>query len=365
MRLVAERNDSNAATAFAPRTAESTISTRVLWPLVAALRASQCDPQSILAECGLENANEQDDRIQRRAWYDLLDCALDFTGNAQLGLTWARLGVTSGGALGLIEYLAKSSPTLGGAVESLSRYGRLFQDDLAFESTCEDGVVRLRLLTSGDTPIPRIWAEGVIAYCFLAARQFVAFRNEVPSGTFSVHFAHGAPADRAPYESFFKVPVHFDAQEHAVAFSAELLEMPLVTADPPLFSLLEGYARRLLAQLPYVGVDMPKRVRTVLLRELDGGNPTKEHVARVLRVSPRTLTRRLASAGTSFEEVLTSLRCELAIRYLRDTKLSLSEIALALGFSGTSSFVRAFRRWTGQSPGGMRLRAGRSVVQLP
>lgn len=359
MHLIAAREDGNAATAFAPRTAESTLSTRVVWPLVAALRANQCNPQSILAECGLENASEQDDRIQRRAWYDLLDRSLDFTGNAQLGLIWARLGVSSGGALGLIEYLAKSSPTLGGAVDGLVRYGRLFQDDLAFESANEDGIVRLRLLTSGDTPVPRIWAEGIIAYCYLASRQFIALSQRRPATSLSVQFAHSAPANREPYDTFFKVPVYFDASEHSLAFSAELLDLPLVSADPPLYSLLEGYARRLVAQLPYVGVDMPKRVRTVLLRELDGGNPTKEHVARVLRVSPRTLTRRLASAGTSFEGVLTALRCELAVRYLRDTKLSLSEIAMALGFSGTSSFVRAFRRWTGQSPGGMRLRAER------
>ena len=68
-----------------------------------------------------------------------------------------------------------------------------------------------------------------------------------------------------------------------------------------------------------------------------------------------------SAAGTTFEEVLSSLRHELSARYLRDTELSISEIALALGFSGASSFVRAFRRWTGSSPSEVRAGAGRMM----
>jgi AraC-like DNA-binding protein len=101
----------------------------------------------------------------------------------------------------------------------------------------------------------------------------------------------------------------------------------------------------------------------VLLRELDGGTPTKEHVSKTLRLSQRTLTRRLADVGTTFEELLASLRRELADRYLRDTELSVGEIAYALGFASTGSFVRAFRRWTDSTPSEVRAGAGRTRVR--
>ena len=71
-------------------------------------------------------------------------------------------------------------------------------------------------------------------------------------------------------------------------------------------------------------------------------------------MSPRTLSRKLGRAGTSYFTILEELRKALAIRYLRESRLPLSEIAFLLGYSGLNSFSEAFRRWTGQSPGQFR-----------
>jgi YesN/AraC family two-component response regulator len=93
-----------------------------------------------------------------------------------------------------------------------------------------------------------------------------------------------------------------------------------------------------------------RRLERLLEEELCGGNPTLEHLAARLHMSPRTLHRRLGEEGTGFRQVLAQLRRELAARHLHDARLAISEIAFLLGFSEVSAFHRAFRRWTGWRP---------------
>lgn len=347
--------------ALAQRACGGTVCSRVMQPLASVLRVNGIEPLGVLSPCGFGHTTDQDERIERNLWYEVLDRSLDLTGDPRIGLRWATVAAATGGAMGLVEYLARSSASLREAITSLVHYGRVFQDDLAFESVSEGSSVCLRLVSRDNARLPALWAEGILAYWYLVGVRLANFDTSFAKSGTEILFAHTTTADLTTYQRFFRCPVHFNASEYAIVFSSELLDVPLVTADPCLFGLLEGYARQLLVKLPCGGGDTQQRVRGVLLRELDGGNPTKEYVASALRLSPRTLTRRLADAGTTFEEVLSSLRYELSARYLRDTELSISEIALALGFSGASSFVRAFRRWTGSSPTEVRAGAGRIV----
>jgi AraC-like DNA-binding protein len=353
--------DGNPDLVLAQRASGGTVCSRVVQPLASVLRVSGIEPQGVLAPCGFSDAVDHDERIERHLWYEVLDRSLDLTGDPRIGLRWATVAATTGGAMGLVEYLARSSSSLREAISSLVHYGRVFQDDLAFESVSDGPTVALRLVSRDNARLPALWAEGILAYWYLIGVRLANFDTSFAKSGTEILFAHATPVDLTTYQRFFRCPVHFNASEYAIVFSSELLDVPLATSDPCLYGLLEGYARQLLVQLPCAGGDIQQRVRGALLRELDGGNPTKEYIASLLRLSPRTLTRRLADAGTTFEEVLSSLRCELSARYLRDTELSISEIALALGFSGASSFVRAFRRWTGSSPSEVRAGAGRTA----
>lgn len=91
-------------------------------------------------------------------------------------------------------------------------------------------------------------------------------------------------------------------------------------------------------------------VRRCLSGELCNGQPTLEQIAPRLHMSPRTLHRRLDDEGTSFRQVLTDVRRELATRHLKERQLPVSEIAFLLGFSEASAFHGAFKRWTGNAP---------------
>jgi AraC-like DNA-binding protein len=83
---------------------------------------------------------------------------------------------------------------------------------------------------------------------------------------------------------------------------------------------------------------------------LPSGKAKKEAVAKVLALSKRTLSRRLADEGTTYEEVVDQSRRTLALQYIKDPRMSISQIAWLLGYEGASSFNHAFKRWTGRSP---------------
>ncbi|TFZ55089.1 AraC family transcriptional regulator, partial [Methylorubrum sp. Q1] len=88
-------------------------------------------------------------------------------------------------------------------------------------------------------------------------------------------------------------------------------------------------------------------------------------IAQTLGTSQRTLSRRLTEEGLSFESVLEEMRRDLALRYLRDTRLSISRIAWLLGFREATAFTHAFRRWTGRSPTEARVERDRALNPSP
>ena len=113
--------------------------------------------------------------------------------------------------------------------------------------------------------------------------------------------------------------------------------------------MLKKHAEAALAELPRAET-LTERVRGVVATELPGGASSVVRVAKKLHMSPRTLERKLASEGTTFSALLEEMRRQLAFRYVGADALDLSEVALLLGFSQTSAFHRAFKRWTGQTP---------------
>lgn len=83
-------------------------------------------------------------------------------------------------------------------------------------------------------------------------------------------------------------------------------------------------------------------------------------VARRLAMTPRTLQRRLARAGTSFESLCDHARKQAARTYLADTTLSIAEVTYLLGYSEPTAFHRAFRRWHGTTPQAFRTRTAKA-----
>lgn len=168
-------------------------------------------------------------------------------------------------------------------------------------------------------------------------------------------FQHPAPSDIREHERIFRCPVRFGAAANEFVFDSAYLTLPIVKADPSLCALLDRHAEGLLAKYPRED-SLVERVRTILKDELNGGDASLESVARQLSLSERTLQRKLRALGTSHNELLDQMRKDLAVRYLREPEMAVCEVAYLLGFSESSAFHRAFKRWTGTSPNEFRRR---------
>ena len=170
-----------------------------------------------------------------------------------------------------------------------------------------------------------------------------------------VELRRAEPPAGAPYAELFRAPVRFRSGADRLCFASAVWNAPTESADASLARLLEEHARILAQRVPHAASGFRAEVEKAIAGAVpDGGSAAV--VARVLHVSVRTLQRRLDASGTTFRAVADSVRGQLAEAYLADPTVSIAEVAFLLGFSDQSSFNRAFRRWTGESPGRWRRR---------
>ena len=324
-------------------TRDATCSVATLSVLVRALDGWGHDVDAILAAGGLVRSSIADEelRIPQERFLTVWLAALEHTGDPALGLhvieTLDRVPFR------LLTYIASSAPTAREAYLRTRRYIGIAHDGLEFDLQIE-----------ADRSICETRMRGVESPPFLAEYSVGLIIKVAPSvvGRQTIReawFRHPAPAHRAEYDRILQVPIRFDAPCNAIVGDPSALDDALPRADESLCDLLEEQAAGLLAKLPPPD-DFAARVRHSIAHALPGGEATAEHVATVLGLSPRTLRRRLSESGLSFRQLLDDVRHELAERALSQPGASVSEVAFLLGFSDTSAFHKAFRRWTGRRP---------------
>ncbi len=160
------------------------------------------------------------------------------------------------------------------------------------------------------------------------------------------------PASRQSYLEYFDVKVIL-GKFNRITFSAQDALQPFLTEDAAMWDHFEALLKRRLSDLDE-NATMSLRVRGALLELLPSGQTAIEEVARRLAVSKRTLQRALAEERASYQQILNSLRRELAEHYLAKSSISSGEISFLLGFQDNNSFLRAFNAWTGSSPAAYR-----------
>ena len=250
------------------------------------------------------------------------------------------------GAYRVIDYLASSAPTIGGAFAKVSDYFPLINTVVRLPYAVGDHHVTFGVeAPSRPSAITRPYAEYTLAAVFLRTR----IGTNRPFRLIRVEFSHPRPADISEHERIFDCPVTFGAQTCQMVIARDVWDMPRTESNPTLFSALDTHARMLLDGLPSPA-DIVGRVREAIEAELRGGNPKLESIARRLAMSPRTLQRRLRDQGVLFNDVLDAMRFRAAKSCLAQGDIAGSEVAYLLGFAEQSSFNRAFRRWSGQTP---------------
>jgi AraC-like DNA-binding protein len=160
-------------------------------------------------------------------------------------------------------------------------------------------------------------------------------------------------ANRAIYEKHFQCPIRFRAARNVLVFNKADMDAAFLTSNA---DLLAAVAPQLEAELKQqlMEKNFREQVKGTLKRQLAGERPAIERVARELRLSKRTLQRRLTEDGITFQQLMEEARRELARHYLLHSSLELNETAYLLGYEDANSFFRAFHEWEGTSPGEWR-----------
>ncbi|HEX6135392.1 MAG TPA: AraC family transcriptional regulator [Longimicrobiales bacterium] len=255
------------------------------------------------------------------------------------------------GAYRIIDYLVGASATVGEGISRFARFFSLIADAVVLSVNGTDDEHCLSLGTASGGPIAPVYVDYVFAALVSRIRMRIRSNLEVRR----VELRQSEPRASAVYGEVFRAPVRFGAGADRLCFSGEEWDSPMESADATLARLLEEHARILARRIPHAAAGFRAEVqKTIAAAPLERGSA--EDVARALHVSVRTLQRKLVATGTTFREVSDTVRGQLAEEYLTDPGVSIAEVAFLLGFSDQSSFNRAFRRWTGESPGRWRRR---------
>ena len=268
--------------------------------------------------------------------------AAERSGDTFFGMKEAKYFLPS--HIGPLGFAWLASTSLQSALERLQRYVKVIH---------EKGQVTIdyrqdELVVSIHVDAPTAWAYHRDTSQLAVLTRMCRFIYGDEWNPRLVTIAHPPPADTSYYFEFFRCAVKFNAEQNSVHFDKEQAEKRLSGSNKQLAQLNDHIVVRYLASQSKG--DIINRVKTAILENLGQGSVTETTIAQVLHMSTRNLNRKLSAENTSFKAVLLEIRSELASQYINDATLTLTEISYQLGFSEISSFSRAYKRWTGQSP---------------
>jgi AraC-like DNA-binding protein len=318
---------------------------RVLVETAAAMGA---DRAALLENVGISEATlaSPEARISYHQFGILTSNALRLTNNPALGLECgSNIRLAQMGPLGLA---LMNSANVGAALEALLRHSHSLMPafDLSLRVEGDRGILLAAETLSLD-PFRVFSIEVLLASMHAQVHSLIAGPIKVSR----IRLPYPAPAYVERYRELFEAPIDFDQPAMEIEFDAALLSTPIAFADPATAKLAEQFCSEQLG--PQVAEGLLGQVRK-LLDSARGPLPNLEQLSRTLQTSPRTLRRSLHAMGTSYQTLLENSRRTRALEWVTATTLTFDEIAKRLGFSDVRSFRRAFKRWTGHTPGDHR-----------
>lgn len=274
--------------------------------------------------------------------------------NAQRLTTRSDVALTAGARQRISDFCVfgfamASCPTLGSALDLGFRYLPRIGHLLQFSSHVEGD---LGILSShnpwslgDDLPFAtELWRSSI--------NRLLGQILEAPFPSVRMLFPYPAPSHWRAYEQTFGCPVEFDAGVDEWHYDARAQDQELPNANPMAVLIFQTFWKQLLIE----DVDYQNLIPsiTTILMSQHGNCKNIDSLAERLRISVRTLHRRLAAEGVTYQSIVDDVRRRLALRYLEQTSMTTDQIAERVGFSDAANFRKAFKRWTGLTPGEAR-----------
>jgi AraC-like DNA-binding protein len=273
--------------------------------------------------------------------FKLFECAAEVMDDSVFGLHLAE-GANPREA-GLLFYVMSAADDVGEALALFARYSRIVNEALHVNLVrAPEGMVTETGFIGLSRHSAKQATEFGIALTIKALREITG-RNIHPT---NVSFIHGRNSNIRLFERFFGCPVEFGALHDQITFLRETLALPFVTEDRYLLGTLQPICDEAARKRNTASGTLRAAVENEVQKLLPHGKAGKQNVAKTLRLSERTLARRLAGEGTSYAKVVDQLRQSLALEYVKDPSVSFSQLAWLLGYEEAAAFNHAFRRWT-------------------
>jgi AraC-like DNA-binding protein len=323
-----------------------TISVHFVNAALTGARRLNIDVDSLLARAGIEPelltqprarvSPDQYTRLAQTLWLVTQDEHLGF------GRAPRRLGTFA-----TMCRLIIHAGTLGKALERGAQFYRLFGDEWSMTVVRNAHEARLTVHIPTDRDPDHFITEAMLMIWHGLASWLIERRIPLER----VQFGYAEPKHIDEYDALFFAPVmKFDEQRTELTFAVDYLDLPIRQTDASLDEFLKTAPAQLLVKFKNAS-SLTSRIRDLLKTHIGEELPTLNDVAARLYLSPQTLRRRLAAEGKSYQGVKDNLRRDAAIHLLLRPELSLEDVAQHVGFSETSTFHRAFKKWTGVTPG--------------
>lgn len=312
------------------------------------------DLASLFREAGLDPAliDKPEERIRTGEFIRLMQIVMRRTEDEFIGL--GRGTKSKPGTFSMMAHAVINTPNLGKAMERSAAFYRIV--DLPIELKVEEGSTESRLILTTVAPERDNILEAMI---FISIRfwSWLTGRTLEPA---AIQLDFPEPPQADEFRKVWKGPVTYNNARNAIVFPTAWLSLPLVQNPLSLSKFLKDSLALIIVgnQQP---IGLTEQIKAIISKGYGNAFPDFAQVCESLNMTPQTLRRRLKEENTSYQAIKDNIRQDAARFYLAKEELSIDEIALMMGFSEASSFHRAFKKWTGQTPAGYR----RELLGLP
>lgn len=325
----------------------TTSTTLTSWALLIwkALEAHGHDSRSIFKQAGLDPAKLGDGNARYllsdmcKLWETVIEETKDPCFGIEVGTLWTA---TTFHALGF-TWLA--SHTLKDALTRLVRYTRIVNNSLSAQLEVHGANLHLIMSAGEDEGDVHYAARDAGMVAIIVMCRLICGNNFSPL-EIQVTRKRSLCGDRL--ENFVGTSIMYNCEKNIAVFDRMRAEQRQPTGNSQLAKVNEEIAIKYLQSLDRNSIVM--QVKSKLIIMMSAGQVEEEAVASELNISLRTMQRKLGEQKTSFSSLYKKIRQDMASEYIKDTQMSMTEIAFLLGFSEQANFSRAYRRWYGTSP---------------
>jgi AraC-like DNA-binding protein len=328
------------------------VSVTVLSQMFLYLKSLNVDIDAFLRTLGLnpDEVRSPDSYLPLETYLLIQDQAAEYVHDPYFGLHMGEYA--EAGSWSILGYMMMNCKNLAEAMEKGGRYSRIIGNLIEGRGEWHFNKIKLVFFTPPHAPkMSRHCFEST----FSSTVRMIRTLTGKPLNPLEVRFIYPQPASTAEYERIFRCPVLFGQKENSMSAEPGLANTPILMANPALLAHFEQYAQNFIAQMERKD-ETTQAVTKIILARLDDENLSIDKVAREMALSVRTLQKRLEEEGVVFSDLLRDIRHRLARKYLHED-YSVEQITYLLGFSEPSVFRKAFKKWSGITPGEYRQQA--------